>query len=219
MKQGKRSSGITTGLRRAVSALVCAAMMWALPTAAMAADTGAVPAGAWDLSAGSITVEMSGDRQTVTQGQKSEVQRDPVIASSGSTANTITLKGSGVRATLSGASIQAQSTSAISVEGSATLTLQGQNTVAGGDRQAAVAVSEKNSLVIGGTGSLQATGGTNAAGIGGPPASAAATASRPAPSLSRAALSLQKAATTSRAKAAAVPVSAVAPAVTAVPSL
>lgn len=167
MKQGKRSSGITTGLRRAVSALVCAAMMWALPTAAMAADTGAVPAGAWDLSAGSITVEMSGDRQTVTQGQKSEVQRDPVIASSGSTANTITLKGSGVRATLSGASIQAQSTAAISVEGSATLTIQGQNTVAGGDRQAAVAVSEKNSLVIGGTGSLQATGGTNAAGIGG----------------------------------------------------
>ena len=49
MKQGKRSSGITTGLRRAVSALVCAAMMWALPTAAMAADTGAVPAGAWEI--------------------------------------------------------------------------------------------------------------------------------------------------------------------------
>ena len=55
----------------------------------------------------------------------------------------------------------------IAPDGSATLLLEGTNTVGGGEEHAGISVPEGSTLTIDGNGSLTATGGFRAAGIGG----------------------------------------------------
>ena len=75
----------------------------------------------------------------------------------------------GATVTLRGVSIECNNYAydGIALDGSATLLLEGTNTVGGGFNHAGISVPEGSTLTIDGGGSLTATGGSNGAGIGG----------------------------------------------------
>ena len=126
-----------------------------------------------DLNRGSITVYIGDDgKQYAKQGDNEAQQRGNLsITTDGSpTNNTITIEGgtTGAKVTLSNVNINA-SGAAVSVSGNVELIIAGTNTntLRSGPKHAGVEKADDNgTLTIDGTGSLEAYGGNEAAGIG-----------------------------------------------------
>lgn len=135
-----------------------------------------------DLAAGSIVITDTGYQQgdganeTPHTGSYSITQTGDAA-----TGNTITVERGTIDLTISGINIQANSSAAIAVKAGATLnlTLEGANTLTGGDAYAGISVEAAfpegaydpdtfGKVIIKGTGSLTATGGdaTNSCGAG-----------------------------------------------------
>ena len=108
-----------------------------------------VRAADYDLSAGSITAE---DGDHIYQ------------SGSGATANTITIV-DGATVTIDGVNISSYGTG-ITCNGTATIILEGTNTITSTGNPAILAGPIETTLTISGSGSLTATGGERAAGIG-----------------------------------------------------
>ena len=181
--------------RRAASAALAACMMFSLSAPALAASTDALlqqstaaksavsvldeengmmeeePAYQMNLKDGSITVYIGDDdKQYVQQGNNEAQQRGNLsITTDGSqTHNTITIEGgtTGAKVTLSNVNINA-SGAAVSVSGDVELIISGTNTLhSGTDRAGLEKADDNGTLTIDGTGSLEAYGGNEAAGIG-----------------------------------------------------
>lgn len=181
--------------RRAASAALAACMMFSLSAPALAASTDALLQQStaaknavsvldeendmteepvydeMDLNRGSITVYIGDDdKQYVQQGNNEAQQRGNLsITTDGSqTHNTITIEGgtTGAKVTLSNVNINA-SGAAVSVSGNVELVITGTNTLhSGTDRAGLEKADDNGTLTIDGTGSLEAYGGNEAAGIG-----------------------------------------------------
>ena len=133
----------------------------------------------WDLNNGSITVNaVPGTDQTVTQGNNTQNDNNPVITSSGKTENTVTIKAeenATANVTLENVNIDVSSKSEAAIttsgEGNVNIELDGTNTVQSGTYHAGVEKANDGTLTIADTnqynGSLTATGGQGGAGIGG----------------------------------------------------
>ncbi len=139
---------------------------------------GSALAAEYDLDNGSVVISAGDAGQTVEQSGSSYIDDVPVVTqTSASTQNTISVSSSGsatANVTISDVHIEAPKDSAgITVDGSAEITLTGDNSVAGGANHAGVEVNAGDSVVIGGDGTLQATAGKTTgstgtgAGIGG----------------------------------------------------
>ena len=181
--------------RRAASAALAACMMFTLSAPALAASTDALLQQStaaksavsvldeengteveteyqMNLKYGSITVYIGADdKQYVQQGNNEAQQRGNLsITTDGSqTHNTITIKGGtmGAKVTLSNVNIETTSNAAVSVSGNVELIIAGTNTLQSGTDHAGVEKADDNgTLTIDGTGSLEAYGGNEAAGIG-----------------------------------------------------
>lgn len=147
------------------------------PASVLAADPATL-----DLAAGSIVITDTGYQQgdganeTPHTGSYSITQTGDAAPG-----NTITVERGTIDLTISGINIQANSSAAIAVKAGATLnlTLEGANTLAGGDAYAGISVEAafpegaydpdtSGKVIIKGTGSLTATGGdaTNNCGAG-----------------------------------------------------
>ena len=132
----------------------------------------------WDLDKGSITVSATVESQTVSQaGGSPTVDHNPVITSSGTTNNTVTItaeKNATANVTLENVSIDTGKTGGAAItasgEGNVNIELNGTNRVQSGNEHAGVEKKDNGTLTItdeNKDGSLTATGGFNGAGIGG----------------------------------------------------
>ena len=132
----------------------------------------------WDLDKGSITVSATVESQTVSQaGGASTVDNNPVITSSGTTNNTVTItaeKNATANVTLENVDIDTSATGKAAIttsgEGNVNIELNGTNTVQSGNTHAGVEKKGDGTLTItdeNKDGSLTATGGNYGAGIGG----------------------------------------------------
>ena len=141
-----------------------------IPSYVLAAD--------WDLDKGSITVSATVENQTVSQaGGSPTVDNNPVITSSGTTNNTVTItaeKNATANVTLENVNIDTGKTGGAAIttsgEGNVNIELDGTNTVQSGNTHAGVEKKDNGTLTItdeNKDGSLTATGGTWGAGIGG----------------------------------------------------
>lgn len=180
--------------RRAASAALAACMMFTLSAPALAASTDALLQQStaaksavsvldeengteveteyqMNLKYGSITVYIGDDgKQYTKQGDNEAQQRGNLsITTDGSqTHNTITIEGgtTGAKVTLSNVKINA-SGAAVSVSGNVELVITGTNILRSGEDRAGLEKADDNgTLTIDGTGSLEAYGGNEAAGIG-----------------------------------------------------
>ena len=181
--------------RRAASAALAACMMFTLSAPALAASTDALLQQStaaksavsvldeengteveteyqMNLKYGSITVYIGDDgKQYAKQGNNEAQQRGNLsITTDGSqTHNTITIKGGtmGAKVTLSNVNIETTSNAAVSVSGNVELIIAGTNILRSGENRAGVEKADDDgTLTIDGTGSLEAYGGNEAAGIG-----------------------------------------------------
>ncbi len=141
-----------------------------IPSYVLAAD--------WDLDKGDITVSATVESQTVSQaGGSPTVDSNPVITSSGTTNNTVTItaeKNATANVTLENVNIDTGATGGAAIttsgEGNVNIELNGTNTVQSGESHAGVEKKDNGTLTItdeNKDGSLTATGGTWGAGIGG----------------------------------------------------
>ena len=141
-----------------------------IPSFVLAAD--------WDLDKGSITVSATVESQTVSQaGGASAVDNNPVITSSGTTNNTVTItaeKNATANVTLENVNIDTGKPGGAAIttsgEGNVNIELDGTNTVQSGNTHAGVEKKDNGTLTItdeNKDGSLTATGGYRGAGIGG----------------------------------------------------
>ena len=181
--------------RRAASAALAACMMFSLSAPALAASTDALLQQStaaksavsvldeengmteepvydeMDLNRGSITVYIGAEgKQYVQQGNNEAQQRGNLsITTDGSqTHNTITIKGGtmGAKVTLSNVNIDAPG-AAVSVSGNVELVITGTNILRSGENRAGLEKADDDgTLTISGTGTLEAYGGNEAAGIG-----------------------------------------------------
>ena len=132
------------------------------------------PAYQMDLKYGSIRVYIGEDgKQYAKQGENEAQQSGNLwITTNGSpTNNTITIEGgtTGAKVTLSNVNIETTSDAAVSVSGNVELIIAGTNTntLRSGPKHAGVEKADDDgTLTIDGTGSLEAYGGNEAAGIG-----------------------------------------------------
>ena len=181
--------------RRAASAALAACMMFSLSAPALAASNDALLQQStsaksavsvldeengteveteyqMNLKYGSITVYIGDDgKQYAKQGNNEAQQRGNLsITTDGSqTHNTITIKGGtmGAKVTLSNVNIETTSNAAVSVSGNVELIIAGTNILRSGENRAGVEKADDDgTLTIDGTGSLEAYGGNEAAGIG-----------------------------------------------------
>lgn len=166
-------------MKRRLFALALALLLAvSLPVSALAAT--------WYLEDGDITIRATKDRQTVSQGEKTEIDNAPVIKqneqnnSSTATDKTITIdaeKDATANVTLGGVNIDASSrgdnTAGIRTtgDGNVTIELDGNNSVKSAADAAGLQKENGGNLTIkdGNTpaGRLEATGGIGGAGIGG----------------------------------------------------
>ena len=181
--------------RRAASAALAACMMFSLSAPALAASTDALlqqstaaksavsvldeengmmeeePAYQMNLKDGSIRVYIGDDgKQYAQQGENAPQQRGNLsITTDGSpTNNTLTIEGgtTGAKVTLSNVNIDAPG-AAVSVSGNVELVITGTNILRSGENRAGLEKADDDgTLTIDGTGSLEAYGGNEAAGIG-----------------------------------------------------
>lgn len=181
--------------RRAASAALAACMMFSLSAPALAESTDALLQQStaaksavsvldeengmteepvydeMDLNRGSITVYIGDDgKQYAKQGDNEAQQRGNLwITTDGSPTNkTLTIKGgtTGAKVTLSNVNIDAPG-AAVSVSGNVELVIADTNTLRSGTDHAGVEKADDDgTLTIDGTGSLEAYGGNEAAGIG-----------------------------------------------------
>ena len=189
MKQGKL-------IRRAVSAALAGCMMFTLSAPALAASTDALLQQStaaksavsvldeengvteepvydeMDLNRGSITVYIGDDgKQYAKQGDNEAQQRGnlQITTDNGQTTNTLTIRGgdsTAAKVTLSNVNINAPG-AAVSVSGNVELVITGTNTLRSGENRAGLEKADDDgTLTIDGTGSLEAYGGNEAAGIG-----------------------------------------------------
>ena len=133
----------------------------------------------WDLDKGSITVSATVESQTVSQaGGSPTVDNNPVITSSGTTNNTVTItaeKNATANVTLENVNIDTGTTGGAAIttsgEGNVNIELDGTNTVQSGNTHAGVEKKGDGTLTITDEdkdGSLTANGGgVGGAGIGG----------------------------------------------------
>lgn len=133
----------------------------------------------WDLDKGSITVSATVESQTVSQaGGSPTVDHNPVITSSGTTNNTVTItaeKNATANVTLENVSIDTGKTGGAAItasgEGNVNIELDGTNRVQSGNTHAGVEKKDNGTLTItdeNKDGSLTANGGgVGGAGIGG----------------------------------------------------
>ena len=132
----------------------------------------------WDLDKGDITVSATVESQTVSQaGGSPTVDSNPVITSSGTTNNTVTItaeKNATANVTLENVNIDTGTTGGAAIttsgEGNVNIELNGTNTVQSGNTHAGVEKKDNGTLTITDEdkdGSLTATGGNYGAGIGG----------------------------------------------------
>ncbi|MFV8288673.1 InlB B-repeat-containing protein [Faecalibacterium prausnitzii] len=178
--------------RRAASAALAACMMFSLSAPALAASTDALLQQStaaksavsvldeendmavyqMNLKYGSIRVYIGDDgKQYAQQGENAPQQRGNLsITTNGSpTENTITIKGGtmGAKVTLSNVNIETTSNAAVSVSGNVELIIAGTNILRSGENRAGLEKADDDgTLTIDGTGSLEAYGGNEAAGIG-----------------------------------------------------
>ena len=178
--------------RRAASAALAACMMFSLSAPALAASTDALLQQStaaksavsvldeendmmtvyqMDLKYGSIRVYIGEDgKQYAKQGNNEAQQKDDlqITTDGGRTDNTLTIEGgtTGAKVTLSNVNIDAPG-AAVSVSGNVELVITGTNTLRSGtDRAGLEKADDDGTLTIDGTGSLEAYGGNEAAGIG-----------------------------------------------------
>ena len=177
--------------RRAASAALAACMMFSLSAPALAASTDALlqqstaaksavsvldmqndiseSATTMDLCNGRIIVSVENGQQYAKQKNIKQPISDLVVTTNNSsTNNTLTIEGgtTGAKVTLSNVNIDAPS-AAVSVSGNVELVITGTNTLHSGTDHAGVEKADDNgTLTIDGTGSLEAYGGNEAAGIG-----------------------------------------------------
>ena len=181
--------------RRAASAALAACMMFSLSAPALAASTDALLQQStaaksavsvldeengmteepvydeMDLNRGSITVYIGDDgKQYAKQGENDPQKRGnlQITTDGGRTDNTLTIEGgtTGAKVTLSNVNINA-SGAAVSVSGNVELVIADTNTLRSGTDHAGVEKADDDgTLTIDGTGSLEAYGGNEAAGIG-----------------------------------------------------
>ena len=180
--------------RRAASAALAACMMFSLSAPALAESTDALlqqstaaksavsvldeengmmeeePAYQMDLKYGSIRVYIGDDgKQYVQQGENAPQQSGNLYITGSTTANTLTIQGgdsTAAKVTLSNVNIDAPG-AAVSVSGNVELVITGTNILRSGeDRAGLEKADDDGTLTIDGTGSLEAYGGNEAAGIG-----------------------------------------------------
>ena len=180
--------------RRAASAALAACMMFSLSAPALAASTDALLQQStaaksavsvldeengteveteyqMNLKYGSITVYIGADdKQYVQQGNNEAQQRGnlSITTDGGRTTNTLTIEGgtTAAKVTLHNVNIDA-SGAAVSVSGNVELVIADTNTLRSGTDHAGVEKADDDgTLTIDGTGSLEAYGGNEAAGIG-----------------------------------------------------
>ena len=141
-----------------------------IPSFVLAAD--------WNLDNGDITVSATAENQTVSQaGGSPTVDSNPVITSSGTTNNTVTItaeKNATANVTLENVNIDTRTRGEAAIttsgEGNVNIELDGTNRVQSGDNHAGVEKKDNGTLTItdeNKDGSLTATGGNGGAGIGG----------------------------------------------------
>ena len=133
----------------------------------------------WDLNNGNIIVNaVPGTEQTVSQaGSTPTVDNNPVITSSGTTINTVTItaaENATANVTLENVDIDTSATGKAAIttsgQGNVNIELNGTNTVQSGNTHAGVEKKDNGTLTItdeNKDGSLTATGGNYGAGIGG----------------------------------------------------
>ena len=132
------------------------------------------PAYQMDLKYGSIRVYIGADGKQYAQQGDYEAQQSGnlSITTNGSpTDNTITIEGgtTGAKVTLSNVNIETTSNAAVSVSGNVELIIAGTNTNtlrSGTDHAGVEKADDNGTLTISGTGTLEAYGGNEAAGIG-----------------------------------------------------
>ena len=181
--------------RRAASAALAACMMFSLSAPALAASNDALLQQStsaksavsvldeengmteepvydeMDLNRGSITVYIGDDgKQYVQQGENDPQKRGnlQITTDGGRTDNTLTIEGgtTGAKVTLSNVNIDAPG-AAVSVSGNVELVITGTNILRSGENRAGLEKADDDgTLTIDGTGSLEAYGGNEAAGIG-----------------------------------------------------
>ena len=180
--------------RRAASAALAACMMFSLSAPALAASTDALlqqstaaksavsvldeendmtaePEYQMNLKNGSIRVYIGDDGKQYAQQGDYEAQKRgnlQITTDGGRTDNTLTIEGgtTGAKVTLSNVNINA-SGAAVSVSGNVELYITGTNILRSGWERAGLEKADDNgTLTISGTGTLEAYGGNEAAGIG-----------------------------------------------------
>ena len=181
--------------RRAASAALAACMMFSLSAPALAASTDALlqqstaaksavsvldeendmmaePAYQMNLKDGSITVYIEDNGKQYAKQGDNEAQQSGnlyITTDGGQTTNTLTIQGgdsTAAKVTLSNVNINA-SGAAVSVSGNVELVIAGTNTLHSGTDHAGVEKADDDgTLTISGTGTLNAYGGNEAAGIG-----------------------------------------------------
>lgn len=181
--------------RRAASAALAACMMFTLSAPALAASTDALlqqstaaksavsvldeendmmaePAYQMNLKDGSITVYIEDNGKQYAKQGDNEAQQSGnlyITTDGGQTTNTLTIQGgdsTAAKVTLSNVNINA-SGAAVSVSGNVELVIAGTNTLHSGTDHAGVEKADDDgTLTISGTGTLNAYGGNEAAGIG-----------------------------------------------------
>ena len=179
--------------RRAASAALAACMMFSLSAPALAASTDALlqqstaaksavsvldeengmmeeePAYQMNLKDGSIIVSVENGQQYAEQKNiKQQISDLVVTTNNDETTNTLTIEGgtTAAKVTLHNVNIDAPS-AAVSVSGNVELVITGTNTLRSGTDRAGLEKADDNgTLTIDGTGSLEAYGGNEAAGIG-----------------------------------------------------
>ena len=178
--------------RRAASAALAACMMFTLSAPALAASTDALlqqstsaksavsvldmqndiseSATTMDLCNGRIIVSVENGQQYAKQKNIKQPISDLVVTTNNSsTNNTLTIEGgtTGAKVTLSNVNIETTSDAAVSVSGNVELVITGTNILRSGENRAGLEKADDDgTLTIDGTGSLEAYGGNEAAGIG-----------------------------------------------------
>ena len=155
--------------KRILSAALALLLVASLPVTAFAAE--------WNIADGDITVNAGSGGQTVTQGTNVDIPDDAPVIKGSSTTNTVTItaeKNQTAEVTLKDVNIDVSGTGQAAVstggDGDVTIELEGTNAVQSGSSRAGLEKNNTGSLTITDTdddGSLTATGGYTAAGIGG----------------------------------------------------